>query len=137
MPLIYALALLVVKEKFVERINKDKRIKLIILTKTPFKQVEKYIKGKKAWACVDLTQTGGSEKQSGVLKISNANDPTSLFLILEQFVQRIRPQAIYIESLEPILFGLNDMEKQRFLKMLNDYMSSNNVDLIVFDDKEG
>jgi hypothetical protein len=112
---------------------------LYILTSTPFhlwkNKADKEMKD--SYFCVDLTGRDIEKEQqnNSVIKIRNAIDPTSLYMLLEQLLPKIRSKVLVIESLKPFVENLNPIELKRFYTMLDNLLLKYDVKLKTLKDE--
>jgi len=114
---------------FISYINKNKdSLKLIVLTKSDPKTIVNKINGR--FVCVNLTKYAANEKN--IFEATKFSDPTSFYLLLEQLILKVKPSSLYIEDIATLNLFINDIEKDRFLKMLTDLTAHHKVKFFIY-----
>ena len=71
------------------------------------------------------------DDEASIVSLPQELDATSFILLLENFILKIKPSAIFIDSTTPFTEYLSEDEKKRFIKKLNTLAVENNVKLVI------
>ena len=103
---------------------------VVVLTKTPYSKVPKKERENKKTLFVDVT---GYEEYGGdnAIIFRGGQDPTSIYLLLEQILAEAKPDYVHLESTLPFELNLPKIEVLRFLDKLKKFLYSKGIKLFV------
>jgi|GEM_PF-4565913 len=118
--------------------NKNtKGVKLLVLT-TPNEEIIKILKEKrkkieKANTLVlsFFKLSENESKYANFVSLPVELDPTSFLILIENFVLKVKPSLLILDSLKSLTVYLNEEEKLRFIRNLKNLAIENNVKLII------
>jgi hypothetical protein len=118
--------------------NKNtKGVKLLVLT-TPNEEIIKILKEerKKIEKANTLVLSffklsENESKYANFVSLPVELDPTSFLILIENFVLKVKPSLLILDSLKGLTIYLNEEEKLRFIRSLKNLAIENNVKLII------